>query len=263
MNTATSRTHDPKQAAVAAALADAMQDASTNPHRTKRSAARLAIAAAIRSGVLGPGDYLPSEVWLTGILGVSLGTVQAALRQLQQMGAIVRRRGDGTRVASGEPLGRDIWHFRFVDKHTGHPLRISKERLWIARVHETGVWTEFLGGASDYVRIRRQILLHDDTLVGAEMFLSAKAVPGLETVDPEELDMVNIRPYLEERFAMVATDASHLVQTAVVQDACATALGLSAGLEVLEIHARAITTNHTPVYFQRILVPSGTCGFLI
>ena len=257
------RKPDPQQAAVADALAAAMKAASLNPSRTKRSAARLAIAAAIHKGVLKPGDYLPPEVWLTEILGVSLGTVQAALRQLQQMGAIVRRRGDGTRVASAEPLGRDIWHFRFVDKATGQPLRISKERLSIDRLSDTGVWTEFLGGAPDYVRIRRQVTLQDETLVGAEMFLSAKAVPGLEAVDPEELDMVNIRPYLEERFSMAAADASHVVQTGVVDAVSAEAFGLARGLEVLEIHARAITTAHPPVYFQRILVPSARCGFLI
>ncbi len=263
MSSPASRKPDPQQAAVAAALAAAMKEASLSPRRTKRSAARLAIAAAIRKGVLKPGDYVPPEIWLTEILGVSLGTVQAALRQLQQMGAIVRRRGDGTRVASGEPLGRDIWHFRFVDKRTGHPLRISKERLSIERVGDTGVWTEFLGGAPDYVRIRRQVTLQDGTLVGAEMFLSAKAVPGLEAVDPDELDMVNIRPYLEERFAMAAADASHMVQTGVVDKVCAEAFGLAHGQEVLEIHARAFTTAQKPVYFQRILVPSADCGFLI
>ena len=263
MSTAASRKPDPQQAAVAEALAAAMREASRSPQRTKRSAARLAIAAAIRGGVLRPGDYLPPEVWLTEILGVSLGTVQAALRQLQQMGAIVRRRGDGTRVASGEPLGRDIWHFRFVDKTSGHPLRISKEHLWIDRVRDEGEWTAFLGGKADYVRIRRRVTLQDGTKVGAEMFLSAAAVPGLEAVDPQELDMVNIRPYLEEQFGVAATTASHLVQTALIDAPSAKFFGLAPGLEVLEIHARALTTDQAPVYFQRILVSSSRCGLLI
>lgn len=263
MSTAASRTPDPTQAAVAKALAEAMREASLSPRRTKRSAARLAIAAAIRDGVLKPGDYLPPEIWLTDILGVSLGTVQAALRQLQQMGAIVRRRGDGTRVASGEPLGRDIWHFRFVDKKTGHPLRISKERLWIDRVGDKGEWSDFLGGKADYVRVRRRVTLQDGTKVGAEMFLSAAAVPGMEAMDPEELDMVNIRPYLEEQFGMAATTASHLVQTAVLDAPQAKNFGLTPGLSVLEIHARALTAEQAPVYFQRILVSSEHCGLLI
>ena len=142
MDTVTpTRQTDQQPAEVAAALAAAMRQASDAPQRTKRTAARLAIAAAIREGILKPGDYLPPETWLTGILGVSLGTVQAALRQLQQMGAIVRRRGDGTRVASSEPLGRDIWHFRFLAKDTGQPLRIAQERLWIDRVTTPGPWT--------------------------------------------------------------------------------------------------------------------------
>lgn len=260
---ATTRQADPKQAEVAAALASAMRVASDSPQRTKRSAVRLAIAAAIRDGVLEPGDYLPPETWLTGILGVSLGTVQAALRQLQQMGTIVRRRGDGTRVASGEPLGRDTWHFRFVTKDTGQPLRITQERLWIDRVRTPGQWTEFLGGETDYVRIRRRVTLQDKTKVGAEMFLSAKAVPGLETMDPQELDMVNIRPFLEEQFGMAAANASHLVQTATLEDLSAKVFGLTPGLNVLEIHARAYTQEHAPVYFQRILVPAEKCSLLV
>lgn len=128
---------------------------------------------------------------------------------------------------------------------------------------DTGEWTEFLGGKTDYVRIRRRVSLQDKTKVGAEMFLSSQAVPGLEAMDPQELDMVNIRPFLEEQFGMAAADASHLVQTARLDETSARAFGLPCGLDVLEIHARARTLERAPVYFQRILVSTERCSLLI
>ena len=86
-------------------LASKMRHYSAAVNVTKRSAARLAIASAISNGFLPEGCLIPTEKRLTIILGISLGTVQAALQQLQQSGIIIRRRGDGSRVASTEALG--------------------------------------------------------------------------------------------------------------------------------------------------------------
>jgi GntR family transcriptional regulator len=242
-------------------LAALMREASAGTRRrTKRSAVRLAIAEAIRNGTFGSGDYLPPETWLTEILGVSLGTVQAALRQLQQMGTIVRRRGDGTRVASTESLGRDVWHFRFVAKKTGQPLRVSNQQVWIDRIGDSGEWTDYLGGKRDYVRIRRQLAMQDGTPVGAEMFLNAAAVPGLEEVDPRELNMVNIRPYLEEKYGRAAIGVSHLVKVRVLGEKTTIIFGFKPDLMVFDIHARAHAGDRAPAYFQRIIVSAEACN---
>jgi len=248
------------QTHVSTILAQLMREASADQRRTKRSAARLAIAEAIRNGTLAPGDYLPSETWLTQILGVSLGTVQAALRQLQQMGTIVRRRGDGTRVASTEPLGSEVWHFRFLDKDTGQPMRISNEHVWIDRIAEAGPWLDYLGASNDCVRIRRSLTMQDGTPVGAEMFINADHVRGLEDVDPRELNMVNIRPYLEENYNLAVVGATHLVQTRDIDVGSGKIFGLKSGETVFEIHAKAYTIDRAPIYFQRIFVSSDACN---
>lgn len=224
--------------------------------RTKRTAARLAIVAAIRDGHLAPGAPLPPEKALTKILGVSLGTTQAALRQLQETGTIVRRRGDGSRVASAEPLSQSVWHFRFLDKSTLRPVRFKAQNVEISATTDKGPWSAFLDGAERFVRIARHMRMNDGSRVFAEMFLDEAGVGGLLEIAPEELDMVNIRPYLEEAFGLHTAHARHTVRTTMLSASRARALDLESGGTYFEIHAHAFAGEGTPVYFQRIYARS-------
>lgn len=60
---------------------------------------RRAILAQIASGSLRPGDRLPSIRALARDLGLAAGTVARAVKELEQAGTLVTRRGAGTRVA--------------------------------------------------------------------------------------------------------------------------------------------------------------------
>ncbi len=228
--------------------------------RTKRTAARLAIMNAIDAGELSPGDTLPSEKRLTDLLGVSLGTTQAALRQLQQLGVIVRRRGDGSRVASTEPLSSSVWHFRFVSRREGTPLRISRMQIRLDLIEERGDWADYITGGDRFVRIRRRDVMSDETPAGAEMFIDANSVPGLAEVNPDELDMTNIRPYLEEKYGIVTAGATHLVKTVSLDRQTAEIFQLKPKGQYFEIHAKAFSNENRPVYFQRIYVSAEACA---
>lgn len=68
------------------------------------------------------GDRLPPEQQLAGMLGVSRGTLRAALHRLEGSGEIVRRQGSGTFVgrvgepgAAGPPLRVDSFAARLAD----------------------------------------------------------------------------------------------------------------------------------------------------
>ena len=226
------------------------------PGRTKRTAARLALVAAIREGHLGPGARLPPETALTEMLRVSLGTTQAALRQLQQTGTIVRRRGDGTRVASAEPLSQTVWHFRFLDKTTLRPIRFQAQDVEISATTAPGPWSDVLAAADSYIRIARYMRMSDGSRVFAEMFLDQAHTSALLATAPEELDMINIRPYLEETFGLETARARHIVRTTTLAAATARALGLEPATTYYEIHAHAFSGDGTPVYFQRIYAKS-------
>ncbi|GAB3653124.1 hypothetical protein GCM10027596_03120 [Nocardioides korecus] len=53
----------------------------------------------VGSGALAPGDRLPPLRQLAGDLGLAVGTVARAYRELEGAGLLVSRRGGGTRVA--------------------------------------------------------------------------------------------------------------------------------------------------------------------
>lgn len=234
-----------------------MRDAMAQPRRTKRTAVRLALTAAIRDAVLDPGDRLPSETELANMLGVSLGTVQASLRQLQQVGVITRRRGDGSKVAATVAGDSPIWHFRFARRHDGAPVRlIDHTVLTIDTTAEQGVWARFLGPRPAYVRIRRRFAEPDCKPIGAEMFLDPDLAPGLSQLSASDLEMINIRAHIFEQFGIETIGAEHRVQTATTDAGTAAAFGMPPGAEVFEIHAEAFSHDHKPTYFQRICVPS-------
>ncbi|MDE5444333.1 GntR family transcriptional regulator [Bradyrhizobium sp. CSA207] len=75
----------------------------------------------IKQGVYPPGARLPPEVRLAGDLGVSVITVQRALKDLEGDGLITRTRGRGTFVseqsaASAAHVDRDVLAFMFRDE---------------------------------------------------------------------------------------------------------------------------------------------------
>ena len=244
---------------VEAFLTAEMQRRSASGDLTKKSAARLAIAAAIRNGLLPKGSTISTEKRLTTVMGISLGTVQAALRQLQQSGIVVRRRGDGSRVASTEAFGRETWHFRLLAKDTGVPLRISNTKVEIDFTNSVGPWSETFPDCDAFIRIRRRMTMSGGVAVGAEMILPQALVPGMQDVPPNELRLINIRPFLAEKHGVLITRADHEIETIHVNDLDAKRLNVVSGTLAFQIVARAFLVNDEPGYWQRILAPCEEC----
>lgn len=250
---------DTDEMAVCRALAAEMQVVQSGQKCTKRTAVRLAISNSIQSNVLKPGDYLPSELALTKILNVSLGTVQAALQQLRDVGLIVRRRGDGTRVTSHEPWSDKVWHFRYLSKDSRMPLRIVEESLQLETVDEDGFWSDHLGGGQSCYRIVRQLGMRDGTRTGADMYIPCSMALGLADIDTSELLMINIRPFLEVHLNLKITAREHVVTTVTPDPDLKRSFELTSGGTYYEIHARTWSSDSRPVYFQRMLVATSDC----
>lgn len=87
---------------------------------------RRQLAALIGSGALPRGERLPPLRQLAGDLGLAVGTVARAYRELEAAGLIVSRRGGGTRVA--EQPARPP-----APPDDGSVLRAAEEYVWRAR----------------------------------------------------------------------------------------------------------------------------------
>ena len=224
-----------------------------NPQETKRSALRLVLMSAIRDGTFKPGDRLPPEAEMAARLSLAPGTVQSALGQLQDLGLILRRRGDGTRVADAEPMGPNVWHFRFRVKATDRPLRITATRVEVLRTNDTGPWSRHLG-EGPYILIRRQ-MGGDGVNVGAEMYLPASLL-NIDTLEMSELEGVNLRTHLEGILGKRAQTPETLVGAMDLSLRHAAMFDLTPEMPVFHIAARTMLNDGTPFYYQNIYAPS-------
>jgi DNA-binding GntR family transcriptional regulator len=225
----------------------------TNPRDTKRSALRLVLISAIRDGTFKPGDRLPPEAEMAQRLSLSAGTVQSALGQLQDLGLILRRRGDGTRVADAEPIGPNVWHFRFRLKDTDRPFRATSTRLEVLRTNDTGPWTVHLG-EGPYTVIRRQ-MMGEGVNVGAEMYLPAGLL-NVDDIELSELEGVNLRTYLEGLLGKRAQKPQTKLSAMTLSLRHAAMFELTPNMPVFHLEAHTILTDGNPFYFQNIYAPS-------
>jgi GntR family transcriptional regulator len=75
---------------------------------------RRQLAYLIESALLQPGERLPPLRQLAADLGLAVGTVARAYRELESAGFISSRRGGGTRVATRPPVLSDAQRSQLV-----------------------------------------------------------------------------------------------------------------------------------------------------
>lgn len=222
---------------------------------SKRNALRIALVWAINADRLKPGSRLPPETALARDLGISLGTVQAALRQVQDLGLIERRRGDGTRVSAGTKFSPTIWHFRMHLVDTGEQFRIMHQEVEVLQSTEQGRWSEQLGALPSFLVIRRQIEGTEGIRIGAEMMLDPALVPP-HLISASELRLTNLRTVIEQKLKIRAAGAKHRVRYENVDPRKLATFGLDLHQRTLRVDARTVLTDGRPFYFQTLYVPA-------
>jgi DNA-binding transcriptional regulator YhcF (GntR family) len=78
---------------------------------------RRQLAELIQSTALAPGDRLPPLRQLAADLGLAVGTVARAYRELESAGLVSSRRGGGTRVSATAPSLSDAERQRLLRSH--------------------------------------------------------------------------------------------------------------------------------------------------
>jgi GntR family transcriptional regulator len=251
----------PATTALSLALRERFSKEMQVQNSTKRSALRIALVGAIHDGVLKPQQRLPSEIELAEDIGVSLGTVQSALGQLQDMGLILRRRGDGTRIADTDKIDPSVWHFRFRMRDSGKPLRLLQQDVELLTTSELGPWSEHLGELAQYRVIKRSIIGTNNTPMGARMYLDDALVAPIR-LSARELQSANMRMVLEHRLGIVAAQTTHEAVVVTLEAEIATQFGMTPGQQCFEVHARTTTSAGKPFYYQEIFVPTDAVSLI-
>ena len=143
------------------------------------------LRARIRTGELGPGARVETELELMDRYGVSRATVRQALGGLIAVGALEVRRGLGTYVASAR-FEHTIGGFYSFSREIERGGRMPGTRvlgLAVEPADDAVAAALGIGPGAPVVALRRIRLADDEPIVVETSRLPAARFPGLESVD--------------------------------------------------------------------------------
>ncbi len=214
---------------------------------------------AIRTGVIGDNELLPTENDLTDITPFSLGTVQRALKNLVSAGMIVRKAGVGTIVAPWRRELENPLHTRFIDKN-GNVLPVYTEVLSRRRVSGPGAWQDFLQSDPNTLVIKRRLIIERPKEDGGDFcyynhfYFDASKFPVFQTAPKRELNGVNLKRKMAEEFGLVITRVSNHMSIYHATTEIAAALTINADTPLIRQRVY-VYSMEGPLYYQDYWIP--------
>jgi len=230
---------------------------------SKRTKLYRAMLKMIENGFWNPGDRLPTDIEFTNFLPLSLATVQAALKMLAEQKIIVRKKRQGTFVASEENLSRELVFFCFVEPGSTALMLVDELNLSVAETANRGPWTDFLGERNRYILVTRTLDVGGKFKIRSEYYFSNPRLRVLLDFPLESLRGIALRPLLHFRFGMPTTSVEWQSSFERFDKGLAHELGVPAGQTGLRYDVRLRTIAEEPLAFHRFWVPPNKCTMLI
>lgn len=220
------------------------------------------LAKLIDAGELRTGDKLPNEIELAAYTGLSLGTVQKALRILSERGVLCRRHGHGTFVTASDRDQQDLWYFRFLNNATGDLLPVTARAIDRRVIRKHGPWHDFLK-TDDVIRIRRLLDVDGRFRALSDFYLELDRFRAILDVPISDLNVVVLRGLLNRRFHAPTFHASQCVWCDRLPDPVCRLLKLPANSFGLLSDIFSRTHRDVPISMHRIHVPPGVSAIEI
>lgn len=235
--------------------------------RPKYKVLQDSLAEAIRSGVIGDNELLPTENELTGITPFSLGTVQRALKNLVEVGLIVRKAGVGTIVAPWRRELENPLHTRFLND-AGEALPIYTDVLSRRRINGQGPAEEFLHAGSSMLIIKRRMIIERPDEDGGRFcyynhfYVDASKYAVFQDTPKRDLNGANFKRMMSEQFNLAITRVSNYMSVSHCTTEIATALGIDIATPLMKQRVYAYS-DHGPLYYQEYWLPPETQEIVI
>jgi GntR family transcriptional regulator len=196
----------------------------------------------IQSGVLKPGDQLPSEAELAECHGVSRITAKRALDDLVQQGRAFRQQGRGTFVARARI--REISGFRsFSEDIRARGLEPSSRILALKEIlpeDEIRTWLHL--GEGEHAFLLKRIRYADQDPVAIELaYLPTRICP---TLAREDLAKGSLFEILKSRFGIIPTWADSEIEAREATREEARLLGIKPKRPVLAARRITFSANY-------------------
>ena len=215
-----------------------------------------AVKALIASGELKPGEMLPSELSLSGQLGISRLVVHRAFRELVTEGLLIRKRAVGTFVAP--PIKRSYTVtgplFSMTENLSADALEPSNTILLQEVIPAgEGIGTELkLAQAARVIHLRNLRLAKRLPFAVEDMYLPFDRFPALATLD---LNNTSVYVTLEKLYNAHPQEALDLVTAGSATGQEAGLLGLNKGAPVMRLKRvstdrQGLTVEYSKVVFH-------------
>lgn len=234
-------------------------DASRSTGLPKYVHLRNVLAHAIAEGKLAAGHKLPPEEALTEVAGLSLGTVQKALKSLADDGLVTRKAGMGTFVAASEkPMHAPLQHCRFLadDGRSSLPIysRVVDRRVPGAKEKKSGAWTACIS-ATHAICIERIFSIDKQFEVYTHLYLDAQRFPAFETMPLAKFNGANFKNLLAREFHDAPVKFSETLSVQTFPLHVCKALKQRSGLSGGVIEITAYDRRGAALYFQDLWIP--------
>jgi DNA-binding GntR family transcriptional regulator len=214
--------------------AGAVESDGPAPPRYRKLADRL--IDEIRSGQRPIGSTLPGELELTAELGVSRHTVREALRRLDDLGLIERRRRAGTVVAAREPVMAYSHAVRSLGDLLQYPSRSRLEILESRALTLNARMAREFGGrpGSRWFSMRaiRRMPAGRAPLCTVDILVRPKFAAILAEVGRNRMRVFEL---IEQRFALRVANVRVDISAGSAAADVASTLGIAAGAPVLRV----------------------------
>lgn len=218
---------------------------------------RMALLGGINAGHWTAGERLPTETELVDATGLSLGTVQRALRALTEEGVVRRRQGSGSFVASTHHRIDDVAHCRFLGDDDKTVLPVFSHVLARRRWHRVGPWSAyFKHHGAQVIRLDRVLNVNAEFDVFSRFYFDGQRFKGLASRPIVELAGTNFKVLLREESNVPPGGVSQTLQLVDSPTDVAPHIAVTAGNPVvlLEI-VRHAGGGDDVVYFQQMFIP--------
>lgn len=208
----------------------------------------------LAQGEWGAGEALPSETQLAKRFGVSIGTLRKAIDELVAEGAVVRRQGRGTFIAS-HGATRLMFHFFHIVPHDGEKQYPRTATLAFRHGRADAMEAAKLGIASGdpVLRIRNLLSLGSKPVILDELVLPQRLFPDLSEKILTTRDNTIYHLY-QTRYGVHVLRTGERLRATVADAAAAKLLRVRKGAPLLEINRVAYTYHDAPVELRRSLV---------
>jgi GntR family transcriptional regulator len=225
------------------------------PGVPKYAALKDAMLNSITSGEWPPQTRLPNEPDLAAAVGLSLGTVQRALRMLADDGALVRNPGQGTFVAQrssgqmNEPL-----HCRFVDDTGSQFMPIFATVTARYPVDQAGPWQRHLG-VMPLLCVERVISIGGEFNVFSRFYVDARTIPSFADLPSEELSVQNFKEIIWRETGQPIGRLCHYLSSLQLDAELAAQIACAEGTRGQLLEVSAFSWRNVPVYYQELYIP--------